>query len=136
MSIGAAVFAILDADTAVGAIVADRISPYARNREGLFPAVTYSVPSEEPAGAIAGAGGTAERVAQVSVACMARRYDDADTLAEAVLVAMTAASGNHAGVCIAAVRWTSLERDFLDAYDGSVALIYRVTVNLTLHVEH
>lgn len=135
MSVGKAVFDILTSAAGVTALVADRVSPYARNREGAFPAVTYSVPSEEPAAPDAASGGGTDRVAQVSIGCMARRYDDADTLAAAVLAAMLAASGDHAGVCIAAVRWTSTERDFLDAYDGSVALIYRATVNLTLHVE-
>lgn len=137
MSTGAAVFDILSSDSAVATATGGRISPYARNRDDDFPAVTFSVPSEEPIPTASGLLDT--RSAQVSVACMARRYDTTDDLAEKVIAAMTAAAalGEHpaGGVCVTHVRFTGMDRDFLDAYDGSVALIYRAVVNLTMTVE-
>jgi hypothetical protein len=128
VSIAAAIHDLLTSNTAVAAIVSDRVAPYARNRDDGFPAITYSVPTEEPAQhATTGSG---YRTAQVAIACMARTYDDADELAEAVLAAVV--PGDTDGACIGSVRWLSHERDFLDAFDGSTTLIYRTTVNLTI----
>lgn len=130
-NIAEAVRDMLENDSAVASIAGDRISPYARNRDDDFPAVTYSVPREEFQNTAGETGGA--RIAEISIACMARRHQLADDLAEAVVAA--AQNGTHAGTCLEGIRVQSLERDFLDSYDGAVALIYRTTVALVCHTD-
>lgn len=128
MSVAAALYATLDADTEIANYVADRISPYMRNREDDFPAVLYSVPREEmvePDAAV-------HRLAEIEVACIARNLADADDCAEAVVAALPDLT-NATAACIDSVRITSIERDVLDAYDGGVALLYRSTVRAVAH---
>ena len=121
--------ATLTADATVSGLVGTRVTPYVRNREDDFPCVVYSIPREEldtPA-----SGTITNRAAELSVACMARAYLDADSIAEAVIDALV--PGTAGGTCVDAVRVTSLEREFQDSYDGKPDLIYLTTLTATLH---
>lgn len=130
MSVAAAVFETLDADADLSAAVGGRISPYMRNRDDEFPAVLYSVPREE---FVAEAITAATRIAEIEVAAIARSLATADAIAEKVIVALGSLPAATAA-CISGVRSVSIERDVLDAYDGSVSLLYRATVRATAHV--
>lgn len=130
-SIAEGLFETLDGDAAVTAVVGGRISPYVRNRDDDFPALVYSVPREEFSGGSTDIGGG--RVAEIEVSALARTLEAADTLAENVIAALVSAP-SASSTCLGGVRVVSLERDFLDAYDGSVSLIYRTTVRGSVYV--
>ena len=128
-SVAEAVFETLSTDAAVIAAVAGRISPYVRNRDDDFPAVLYSVPREDFESGNAIGGG---RTCEIEISALARKLVDSDSIAEKCIAALTAAG--DAATCLAGVRVVSIERDFLDAYDGSVSLIYRATVRASAYV--
>lgn len=115
-------------DSGITSLVSTRVTPYVRNRDADFPCIVYSIPREElttPA-----TGEIMHRDVEVQISCMGRTHLDADTIAEAVIVAL--GPGTDGTTCVDAVRVQSLDREFADAYDGKPDLIYTTTVTAVL----
>ena len=115
-------FTLLSGDSGVSAIVGTRISPYVRNTGDDFPAVVFEIPREEIESDAEGRD--LMRIATIEITCLARTYLEADSLAEAVVVAIKTA--------VPVARSLTIDRDFGDPYDGSQDLVYRSTVTATL----
>jgi hypothetical protein len=84
------IFALLIADTAVKAIVVDRVYPIAAKQAALLPQIVFRRVSTERIGSLLGESGL-EHV-RVQVDCQATTYLAAKVLAGAVLDAMDAAT--------------------------------------------
>lgn len=114
MSIEIAIRAILAADAAVAALVADRIHPIVLPQAGLFPALTYQVIDGDSHYSMQGPSGLASR--RVQIDCHAETYEEAIDLKGAVIGAL---SGFQGDVGSPPVRiqgiFRQLERDNYDA---------------------
>ena len=122
MSFATDTFTLLSGNSAVAAIVGTRISPYVRNTGDDFPAVVFQIPREEIESD--SVGRDLMRIATIEITCLARTYLEADSLAEAVVVAIATS--------VPVARSLTIDRDFGDPYDGSQDLVYRSTVTATL----
>lgn len=89
MTFGGKTHDLLAADEAVKAIVVGRIFPAALPQGVTLPAIRYAVVSDVERLALEGDG---PRNARVQVDCYAKRYGDAQALADAIAGALSAKS--------------------------------------------
>jgi hypothetical protein len=119
--IGSAVFSALSGDATVAGLVGTKIYPSKMPqgpRASDYKAIVYLVVSDVPANAITGDASNRLRNARVQVDCYAKRYEDAQTLAEAVdAVATVALNG-----------WRETSRDIYD----DEAELHRVSMDVLL----
>ena len=99
----------------------DDISPYVRARNTDFPAITYEIP-EQTFERIS--TGTFRSVANAEVRVMARSVTESETIADAVV---TALSGTDCYVL------DSISRDYEEGYDDESVGLFMVTINLTMY---
>jgi len=91
MSIETTLYATINDDAAVTALVADRIYPMIAPDGAATPYVTYQVIATEAHNIINGAPGTERKVIQVN--CISNTYANAKAIAEAVKAAINSSIG-------------------------------------------
>ena len=126
-----AIFKLLDDDSGIGSVVADRISPYVRNREDEFPCIVYTIDNQETTKASDLA--TLLTRSDVTVTALARSMITAENVGSAIASAVTFSTPTtKEGVCMLSSNIQSIRRDFGDPFDGSADLVYRVHVETSI----
>lgn len=125
MSLGTDLRTLLTSHSALTALVSTRVSPYLRNRDDVFPAITYELQTEELTPSADGTVSKSEADAVVTV--HARTFTECETIGTAVLGAISSVSPANT---IRHVLPQSIERAYEEPYDGSQDLIYRWALNV------
>lgn len=125
MGIGNAISAKLFSDSAVAAIIGDRIFPAIAPQDGrVYPQLVYAVENASGKDTYAGDDNLISRT--VRVACLALTYDAADSLSEAVFNAIDDQSGTWGGTQVQGCFYEDQTEDTQaddDAGQGSVVFI-------------
>jgi len=131
MSAEGAVYSILAASAAVGAICGDRISPHQRLQGTSLPAIVYSVQDFEP---FRGLGGTVGLTsATVSISAIASTYAGAKSLAAAVIGAMNGTTGTHDGTVIKSLHYLQQTPTDTGIGEGEEDLPYEIVTQYRIH---
>lgn len=128
-----AIYTLLAADAAVGAIAADRISPHQRLQGTALPAITYTVQELE---AFRHLGGSSNlKAAQIECTSIADTYAVARELSEAVITEMASASGlvGSTGVTVIASRFLNETPVDTGIGEGEEDLPFEVQSAFTIH---
>lgn len=128
-----ALYTLLAADAAVGAIAADRISPHQRLQGTELPAITYTFEELE---AFRHLGGSSNlKAAQVQCTSIADTYAVARELSEAVIAEMSSASGavGSTGITIIASRFLNEQPVDTGIGEGEEDLPFQVQSTFTIH---
>ncbi len=114
----AALYAMLNVSD-ITDLVSD-ISPYVRDRDAVFPAVVYEVPSETFERT---STGYVRSQADAEVHVLARGAEEAEIIADTVFEVLADT---------ACVVVDSITREYDQSYDGSSAGIYHVVLNIII----
>tara|TARA_B100000424_G_C22795224_1_gene426841 strand:- start:416 stop:805 length:390 start_codon:yes stop_codon:yes gene_type:complete len=127
MSLASDLRTILTGHTALTDLVGTRISPYLRNRDDVFPAVTFDMPNEELTTDTA--GNVQASLAECNITAHSRTFDECESIGTAILGAIAADSDQGE---IKHIMPGTISRSYDDPFDGSADLVYRWTLDCTL----
>jgi hypothetical protein len=96
--IGSAIYQLLSTDTAIIAIVGDRVYPHTSSARSSLPQVVFKVNDGDQEVTLDGPSDLATQ--QVSVACISQNYDTTDTLGDLVKAALGNEADNWGGTTI------------------------------------
>lgn len=131
MSAEGAIYAILAADSGVGALCGDRISPHQRLQSTDLPALVYAVQSFEP---VRGLGATSGfTMATITVAAIADTYASAKSLAGAAVSALNGTSGTYDSTAISSLVYTGQSPTDTGIGEGEEDMPYEIVTEYRMH---
>ncbi len=126
--IGQAIFARLDADAGVGALVGNKIAPLVVPQGWALPFVRYQVIGDNREEHLQ--GNAALRRTSMQIDAFAATYADARALAAALVAALVPGPWSAADVAVGRVAVTG-PRDLF--YEAVLQVEYRCTIDLVIH---
>lgn len=131
MSVETELRTVLLADAAVAAAVGTRVYPWLRIEDTTLPAVVYTMRRSEAEQALAEQATLAKST--IRYECVATTLAAARDIAEKVRQAIAGTTGTLGGVGRLAVRFISLEDQFIDPFDGSGDGLFSSTAEFEVH---
>ena len=130
-SISKTIHGVLSLDATIVGLVSTRISPYVRNAPdaAVFPSIVFELQSTEIE--TTSLGDVGRCTTSVRIAALSRDYEEADTIAAAVVDLLAGYSSDTN--CIAKISPQSVEHDSDVPYDGSQDLIYRTSAEFRVY---
>ena len=131
MSAEGAIYAILAADSGVGAIAGDRISPHQRLQSTDLPALVYTLEEFEPVRALNGTAGFT--MATVTIAAIGETYASAKSLTAAVIAGLNGHTGTYDSTVITSLIYTGQTSSDPGMGEGGENLPYEIVTTYRMH---
>lgn len=121
--------AVLVADAAVTAVVSNRIYPWQRQEDSVFPAIVYRTITESPKQSLRSEVAMSETT--IEYECISTTVAASISLAELVRQALAGLT-TLATISPVAIRHTGSRSLFTDPFDGSAEGLYSVVAEFTV----
>ena len=130
MKAGAAIYAILSADSAITDVVVRRIFPNVAKNTTVFPFIVYDVDGEAPTDDKDGV--STLDTDSVMVSCYCKTYQEAADLARLIRTSLDRESGTYGGVKVQSIKYNG----YNDLFDENVSDegVYRKALDFDIRI--